>query len=152
MDQFIVPQFIDVEDKIIGPITTRQFVLMLIAILLTFVFYKIFSFWIFVAAGLGNLGVFAIFAFAKVNGRPIHFFLLNFLQTQKRPQLRIWNKYAFVRDVKYVIEIKEVKKTGPEIQPREAVSGSRLADLTMVINTGGVYGGENNNTPPKPRT
>ena len=29
MNQFVAPQFIDVEDRIIGPITTRQFVMMI---------------------------------------------------------------------------------------------------------------------------
>lgn len=31
MQQFLVPQFIDVENKIIGPLTVRQFVIFLIA-------------------------------------------------------------------------------------------------------------------------
>ena len=31
MQQFTVPQFIDVEPKIIGPITTRQFLIFLAA-------------------------------------------------------------------------------------------------------------------------
>lgn len=142
MEQFIVPQFIDVEDKILGPITTRQFVLMLVCILITFLLYKFFSFWTFVGLGALNIGVFAIFAFAKINGRPIHFFLLNFLQTQKRARLRVWNREAYVYAVKFVSELKEEKKVASAIAPREPISGSRLSDLTLVINTGGVYGGD----------
>ena len=30
MEQFVVPQFIDAEDKILGPLTGRQFVIMLL--------------------------------------------------------------------------------------------------------------------------
>ncbi len=142
MEQFIVPQFIDVEDKILGPITTRQFVLMLVCILITFLLYKFFSFWTFVGLGVLNIGVFAIFAFAKINGRPIHFFLLNFLQTQKRAHLRVWNREAYVYVVKFVSELKEEKKVASTMAPREPISGSRLSDLTLVINTGGVYGGD----------
>jgi len=139
MQQFLVPQFIDVEDKIIGPITTRQFVLMLVAILLTFVFYKLFSFWVFVLVGLLNLGLFAVLAFAKINGRPVHFFLLNFIQTSKRPNLRVWNREAYRRDLNLVhSDIKE-KPVGQ--LHRATVSGSRLKDLTLIVNTGGVYGG-----------
>ena len=29
MDRFVVPQFIDVEDKIFGPVTVRQFLILL---------------------------------------------------------------------------------------------------------------------------
>ena len=32
MQMFTVPQFIDVEDKIIGPITTRQFIICLVGL------------------------------------------------------------------------------------------------------------------------
>ena len=44
MQQFTVPQFIDVEDKIIGPITTRQFVIMLAGFTLIGISYKLFDF------------------------------------------------------------------------------------------------------------
>lgn len=137
MRQFLVPQFIDVEDKIIGPITTRQFVLMLIGILLTFLFYKLLAFLYFVAAAVLTLGLFATLAFAKINGRPIHFFMLNFIQTQKRPNLRVWNREAFVQVVKYVQS--GITEKAEVVVKKEPVSGSRLRDLTLVINTGGVY-------------
>lgn len=137
MRQFLVPQFIDVEDKIIGPITTRQFVLVLIAILLTFLFYKFLAFAYFVVAAILTIGSFATLAFARINGRPIHFFLLNFLQTAKRPGLRVWNRDAYVSAVKYVESGVNAKKE--VIVKKDPVSGSRLRDLTLVINTGGVY-------------
>ena len=41
MQKFIVPQFIDVESKIIGPITTRQFLIMLAGLILGFAAYKL---------------------------------------------------------------------------------------------------------------
>lgn len=137
MRQYLVPQFIDVEDKIFGPITTRQFVQMLLAILFAFILYKTLAFAYFILMTILDMGIMGILAFARVNGRPIHFFLLNFIQTQKRPGLRVWNREAFIRNVQYV-------PTGKSEQVenyarKEPVSGSRLRDLTLVINTGGVY-------------
>lgn len=140
MQQFPVPQFIDVEDKILGPITTRQFVLMLAAGLVTFILYQLLTFIIFIVAGLLNLGMFAALAFVKVNGRPVHFFLLNILQTFKRPQRRIWNKAAYVRDIQ--IDKSHIKDTTIKKLRKEPITGSRLSDLTLVVNTGGVYAGE----------
>lgn len=140
MQQFLVPQFIDVEDKIIGPITVRQFVLMLAAMLIVFIFYKLFSFLYFVLFSVILIAVFAILAFARVNGRPIHFFLLNFLQTIKRSKLRIWNREAYVRTVKLVqSEITEIVEK--KVATKASVSGSRLKDVSLVVNTGGIYGG-----------
>ena len=39
-DQFVVPQFIEVEDKIFGPVTTRQFVVLLIGGLFVFISFS----------------------------------------------------------------------------------------------------------------
>lgn len=141
MQQFLVPQFIDVEDKIIGPITTRQFVMLLGGVFLTFILYKLLAFAYFAVSGFLVLGATAILAFARVNGRPIHFLLLNFLQTAKRPRMRVWNREMFVRNVQVIdSDIGEVKKV--EIL-KESTSGSRLRDLSLIVNTGGVYRGEN---------
>lgn len=140
MQQFMVPQFIDVEDKIIGPITTRQFVLIMVAMLTTFLLYKLLSFIYFAFAGVLNLGIFAVFAFARVNSRPIHFFILNFVQTIKRPMARIWNREAYIRSVQVVRAEPFVAKEAKTI--KGPVSGSRLRDLTLVVNTGGIYRGE----------
>lgn len=41
MLQFTVPQFIDVEDKIIGTITVRQFIILLVAAILIAVSYRV---------------------------------------------------------------------------------------------------------------
>jgi len=140
MQQYLVPQFIDVEDKIIGPITTRQFVQMLIAILFAFILYKALAFLYFIFFGIIEIGLMSVLAFARVNGRPIHFFLLNFLQTSKRPKLRVWNRESFVRNVQYVPS--DLKEKPTDYVKRDPVSGSRLRDLTLVINTGGVYESE----------
>ncbi|MBU1131679.1 PrgI family protein [Patescibacteria group bacterium] len=138
MEQFLVPQFIDVEDKIIGPVTMRQFVLMLISILLGFLLYQLLPFIYFVVAGVLDLAFFAIISFARVNGRPIHFFLLNFAQTFKKPNVRVWNKESFMRDIKVISEKAEEKI---ELPTKKMMTGSRLNDLTLTINTGGVYAG-----------
>ncbi len=140
MQQFIVPQFIDVEDKIIGPITTRQFVIVLVGALVTFILFKLLAFAYFVLSAIVVMPLAAMLAFARVNGRPVHFFLLNFLQTSKRSKLRVWNREAYVNVVQVVeSQIKEK----PKVQAvKAAVSGSRLRDISLVVNTGGIYQGE----------
>lgn len=137
MQQFLVPQFIDVEDKIIGPITVRQFVLVIIAIVIAAIEYRLLSFVVFLPVGLITVGIAAILAFARVNGRPVHFFLLNFVQTIKRPFVRVWNKEAYVMGL---IEVKsEIKEKAKIAEKKAPITGSRLQDLSLIINTGGVY-------------
>ena len=40
MNQFLIPQFIDVEPKILGPLTLRQFITIVIGIVLIVLCYK----------------------------------------------------------------------------------------------------------------
>jgi len=132
-----VPQFIDVEDKIIGPITVRQFVLMVVAALIAFILYRSLSLLAFGISVALDVGIFATLAFAKINGRPIHFFFVNLIQTYQRPNIRVWNKEVYVRDIKEVKS--EIKEFAPKRAVKESVSHSRLDDLSLVVNTGGSY-------------
>ena len=130
MQQFTVPQFIDVEDKIIGPITVRQFIILIIAGLFLFIEYKLsdFSFFIFVA--IPTLFLFGTFAFAKVNGMPFHYFILNVIQTFKKPKLRIW-----ARDIKVSSKkAKEDKKVAVPVSfaPKAPITSSQITpDLSF---------------------
>jgi hypothetical protein len=138
MQEFSVPQFIDVEDKIIGPITTRQFITMLFGAVIIFVLYRILSFGFFLLFGLTIAGATIAFAFVRMNGQPFHLFLLNIVKTFERPSLRIWGK-----------EI-EIVRAGAKKEAHifEAIPGrilptaSRISELSLMVDTGGAYQGE----------
>ena len=133
-NQFLVPQFIDVETKIIGPITTRQFLIMMVAGMIDFIFYKIFYFGTFIGVAVPITGIFGIFAFFKINGMPFHYFFLNITQTLKKPRLRIWHKEEITGLLP--VEKVEVKK---EFIAKPPIPTSRLASLSLIVNTGGAY-------------
>lgn len=142
MNQFTVPQFIDVEDKIFGPITTRQFIILLVAGLLLFVIYKLAdtALFVFFLAIIGGLAL--ILAFVKINGQAFHYFLLNIFQTLRRPSLRVWNKsYS-------VAELNDLRKMAPVIEnaveaTAQQIPAMRIRNLSLMVNTGGYYNGEN---------
>lgn len=140
MMQFTVPQFIDVEDKIIGPITVRQFMVMLFGFLIMAIFYKVFDFSLFLTLSLVLFAVCSLFAFFKVNGMPFHFFVLNFIQTSKRPFLRVWNSgsVSYADDID--LESKEMNEITP-VKPK-SISTSRLTELSLIVDTKGAYRGE----------
>ena len=143
MQQFTVPQFIDVEDKIIGPLTTRQFLILLLGAILIGLSYKFLKFTWFLGAGLTVFLISGIFAFLKINGMPFHFFVLNFVQTSKKPKKRIWNQ----RDKKMHDGEIKVKKEEREIFPKKrVVPTSRLTELSLMVDTRGAFHGEKNET------
>ncbi len=137
-EKFIVPQFIDKEDQILGPITVRQFLIMLVSAFLIFIFYKLLAFPYFIASAILIAAIGGTFGFMKINGQPFHVFFINALQTLTRPALRVWDKTyndAEIRAFLAVAPSAPVKVTPHKEHP----PSSRLRDLSLVVNTGGVY-------------
>ena len=137
--QFVVPQFLDVEAKIIGPITGRQFVILLVTLGVEFMIYSIFlNIIVVILLGLPVLAIAIMFAFARVNGQPFHYIVLNMIQTFRKPGLRVWDKQLTEAQLRQLMKKEEVPP--PPTPPRKAaLERSRLAEVSLVVNTGGVY-------------
>lgn len=137
-DQFVVPQFIDAEDKIFGPITARQFIILMIAGLIDFGLFKLLTFVQFLLIGIPIIIIAGIFAFTKINGQSFHYFILNIIQTFKKPKLRVWDKRYSDSELK--VFMKQTPPEPPKVSVRKTpVSVSRLNELSLVVNTGGIY-------------
>lgn len=146
MQQFTIPQFIDVEDKIIGPITARQFIIILSASLIIAICYKIFDFELFVIAGLIIFAIAGTFAFLKINGRPFHYFILNFIETLKRPGIRVWRNLApQTAEAGDEGAIRSISASQPIAPGGRNFSRSRLAQLSLIVDTHGAYREEDDN-------
>lgn len=141
-NQFVVPQFLDVEAKIIGPVTARQFLILLAVLLIEFVIYRLFlNLAAILLFGIPVLVAGLVFAFFKVNGQPFHFIALNMVQTLRKPPLRVWDKRLSDSDLR--VYLKKEEQAPPPPPPRKApIERSRLNELTLVVNTGGVYAPE----------
>ncbi|MBI4139312.1 PrgI family protein [Candidatus Uhrbacteria bacterium] len=137
-DKFIVPQFIDKEDQILGPVTVRQFLICLGAVFIIFIEYKIFTFVYFLLIGIATAAFAGTFAFMKVNGQPFHVFFVNFLQTQTRPPLRVWDKQPLDAELRELLK-PQISKVVPRPIRKPPPTSSRLRDLSLTVNTGGVY-------------
>ncbi|MFW0862082.1 MAG: PrgI family protein [Candidatus Komeilibacteria bacterium] len=140
MQKFIVPQFIDVESKIFGPITTRQFLIMLVGLMFGFVAYKLSDISLFAVEAAIIAVVTIAFAFVKVNSAPFHVFLLNYIKTMKSAKIRIWKRQPYIQQTKKQEE-ENINNNEPVVNKRQ-VSASRLSELSLIIDTGGAYQGE----------
>lgn len=138
-NQYVVPQFIDVEDKIIGPITVRQFLTMLagVAIIagayqLLFKMANLVGAFVFTAIGVFLAVI--LFAFIKVNGRPFHLFLINLMQSVKTPHLRIWNNQFSLR-----IHLPAEPPRALATATKQPITLTKLARLSLLVDTGGAF-------------
>lgn len=141
MQQFTVPQFIEVEDKILGPITIRQFLIILAGGIIDFLGWRYGDMAMFTLVLSLSGGLTLLFAFVKINGQSFHYFVLNIIQTGKKPSLRIWKK-DYTND-----QLNDMRKQGENIEAivhveKKKVRRQHIHDLSLVVNTGGYYKAE----------
>ncbi len=105
--QFQIPQFIEVESKIVGPLTLKQFLYLAGAGGLSFMFYLVSELWLWllVTAILGAIAV--SLAFIKYNGQPLPRIILAAFGFFWRPRFYLWQRVA---EEKF-IPIEEERKT-----------------------------------------
>ena len=90
--QFQVPQFIDIEDKVIGPLTIKQFLYLLVAGVIIFIFYEIFNLFATIILAIPVIGIACALAFVKIHGQPFISILGNFFAFIRKPDFYVWKK------------------------------------------------------------
>lgn len=90
--QFQVPQFIDIEDKIIGPFTLKQFLYIAAGGALLFILFKILKFFAFLLVAIPISSLVIALAFIKVHNQPFISVLKNVFGFLKKPDFYIWKK------------------------------------------------------------
>ena len=92
--QFQVPQFIETEDKVIGPLTLKQFLYLAAAGAVSFALFFLLKaiLWIMITFILGSAA--AALAFIKVQGRPLPSILLAALGFYWKPRTYLWQRTA----------------------------------------------------------
>ncbi|MDP2593641.1 MAG: PrgI family protein [bacterium] len=128
--RFQVPQFIEVEDKIFGPLSIKQFIYVVGGAGLSFLIYRLapfnFVFKVMVAAPAVILG--ALLAFYKINDKPFIFAVESAIRYFFGIKLYIWKKQPKKPEKKREEEKEDV--SGLYV-PR--LSDSRLKDLTWSL-------------------
>jgi hypothetical protein len=136
--QYKIPQNVDVEDKIIGPLTLSQFVALLFAAGICFFFYTIFastSFILFVLASTPFALAGLAFAFIRINERSMETFILASASTLTRPRRRIWKQGVYPG----MIKERPIAPVRPEEKapPSQDQVHSQLEHLSQVVDSRG---------------
>jgi hypothetical protein len=129
--RYQVPQFIEIEDKIFGPLTIKQFVYLAGGAALSYLVYALTSpylpFFLVVILMVPTAILGVALAFYKVNDKPF----INVVEAAAKyyigSKLYIWKKA-----VKQVATKEEAEGKGPMIVPR--LADSKLKDLAWNLN------------------
>jgi hypothetical protein len=90
--RFDVPQFIEIEDKIFGPFTWKQFVYLCGGVGIGVVLFIAAPFIIFLIFGAPLIGLAILLAFYPVNNRPFSLFIESMVNYYSRSRNYRWRK------------------------------------------------------------
>jgi hypothetical protein len=131
--QYPVPQFTEVEDKLIGSLTLKQFGIVAVAGVLIFAGYSatksvLVLIFLFMLFGVPALGL----AFVKINGRPIYLQFGHIINFFFGPKQLIFHKQVldFSNSVK-LTDLKLPKETVPELSPQD--TQSRIKEVQTIL-------------------
>jgi len=143
-----IPQNVDIEDKLVGPLTLKQFLYILGGGALIFIAYQSFIegylYMIeFILVAFIIAGLTISLAFVKINGQPFIKFMQNVLIYIFTPKLRFWkaqNKFIVSR-----LKIRD-KKTQEQLkQPKKDKSNhGKVEKLARILDTGGKINPDDN--------
>lgn len=115
--RFQVPQFIDIEDKIFGPFTFRQFAYLVGGAGMIYMLYKILPIWISIFLILIVGGLVVCLVFVKINSKPFEYYLEASFKYLISSKLYIWKQRL-------------VKKT--DIQDEDAAIPTAVSNVPML--------------------
>lgn len=128
-----VPQRIDMEDRVIGPLTLTQFFYLLFGGLFLYLLnswtvgspLRIFYYLLFPIVAFLSLAL----AFVKIQERPFIFFLGSLVQYLKRPRRRVWLKG---KAEKTAMIVEKQDKTA-DTKPHKDLDRARVRDIARVL-------------------
>lgn len=106
--QFEVPQFIEVEDKIFGPLTLKQFIYLAGGAGVSFTLYSFLPLFIAILLIIPIMIFSAALAFYKKDGRPFILTTESAFQYLLSKKLYLWKKEEKKKERKSGVEIKQI--------------------------------------------
>ena len=124
--QFQVPQFLDVEDKIIGPFTLRQFLYLGGGAGMAYLSYRFIP-WLGIPLGLVFLAFGAALAFYKYNNKPLVFLMESAFNYIRNERFYVWRRKEKTAEAKLDLNNFKPTKHGAGLSMKTV--SSKLSDL-----------------------
>jgi len=126
--QFKVPQFIDVEDKLFGPFTFKQFAYLAGGAGIVFVIYKILPLWIGIFLMIPIAGLTGLLVFYKINEKPFIFYLQAGFDYLLSSKLYVWKQRLVKPENK-----EQEQETLPNISIVPMTTQNKLKDISWSL-------------------
>lgn len=130
---FNVPQFIDVEDKIAGPLTWRQLLWMIGMGAVLLVFFNTFDSALFFILAIPTVLLFAAFAFYRPNGFPLTTFVFYAVLFVFRPKISVWERPLHTQPAPKA----PIKEAEPVNTGQKQINQEKLHELARILDRRG---------------
>ncbi len=128
--RFSVPQFIDVEDKIVGPLTLKQAIYIVGSVGIAVGLYIKVGLFFAIIIGLPILFLAFLLAFVKIHGMPFIHILYSAVFYAMKNKLYLWKKTSN-KEI-----ITETKKQQELVKPTPvSITQSKLKELAWTLDT-----------------
>ncbi len=134
--QFTVPQFIEEESKIIGPLSFRQIIYIGVAIAISaFIWFSVNNIALFIFLSLPIMAIGISLALLKVNKTALPTLIKNFFEFYSKPKIYLWRR----RNERIQTEKTIQKKEAPPVKkpPINLIKKSRIGSLSDEIDSKG---------------
>ncbi|MFA6339257.1 MAG: PrgI family protein [Candidatus Paceibacterota bacterium] len=133
--QFKVPQFLEIEDKIFGPFTFRQFVYLVGGAGLCYMLFKLLGLWLGAIPILAVAGISAALTFYRPNGKPFINMVEASIKYAMQDKLYIWKRHQIKINAKQQQQMQMSAELKKETMNQSGVklSGSKLRDLAWSL-------------------
>lgn len=133
--QYRVPQFIEYETKLVGPLTVKQAIYLLIPSGVAFLIYLAIgktNYPLFLVSAIFLIGGGAALAFVKIQGHSLPTLLANFFKHTVRPQRYLWQKGE---KAVLTFELRKYEPKKEEESPLQIPESSRLRKARVKVET-----------------
>lgn len=127
-----VPQYIDIEDKVAGPLTMKQLGWMILLGIILLVLWNVLPFMGFVIIGFPIAIFFVALAFFKPYGQPMPDFLWHGLMFFFKPKVYIWK-----RAPQNIITIPQKARAVQQFTQEKHLNEQSLKDLAELLDSEG---------------
>lgn len=133
MGQYKVPQDVEAEDKLVGPLSLRQFIYVIIGLAWGALMWRIWgtNYIPMILTILPITGFFLLLGFGRRQEQSFENYFVAWVQFMFVPRIRVWDK-----DLSQEVLVKAVQKA-PEIIPTKNVTRGSLEQLALIMDTHG---------------
>ena len=129
MALFNVPQFINIEDKIVGPLTAKQLGWLAIGGVIFLILWGTMDTSTLIVTGVIDAAVFGAFAFYRPYNQPLFNFILSSIYFGFRPRIYVWRRtYANMGTVRRKPNAKNTIKV-----EKKNLNSDRIKEISNIL-------------------